>query len=245
MSEPAFLALLLDGPLQSWGFSSRFQRRATAMHPTKSGVVGMICAAMGLAKGSPQEGGALPKLADLKMTTITIPRIVGGIPGPHVVYRLEEFHTTGGGYDKKTQRQFIPRKAKGGPCDDPTISRRQYLLDARFGVILEGDRELLERVAAALNDPQWGVWLGRKSCIPAQLIFRGMFDTEEESKRAIIGDKPLDLFTVTRDVGCFEDGTDSLNDKPISFGDSHSSGPEKRRFAPRRIHLQAGGSKSE
>ena len=49
---PGYLALLLDGPLQSWGFSSRFQRRTTGLHPTKSGVIGMICAAMGLAKGS-------------------------------------------------------------------------------------------------------------------------------------------------------------------------------------------------
>ena len=51
----AYLALLLDAPLQSWGFASRFQRRTTGLHPTKSGVIGLICAAMGLAKGSAEE----------------------------------------------------------------------------------------------------------------------------------------------------------------------------------------------
>ena len=45
MSDTAYLALLLDAPLQSWGFSSRFQRRTTGLHPTKSGVVGLISAA--------------------------------------------------------------------------------------------------------------------------------------------------------------------------------------------------------
>ena len=33
MSDTAYLALLLDAPLQSWGFSSRFQRRTTELHP--------------------------------------------------------------------------------------------------------------------------------------------------------------------------------------------------------------------
>ena len=63
MSETAFLALLLDGPLQAWGLASRFQRRNTELHPTKSGVIGLVCAAMGLAKGSPEELATLPELA--------------------------------------------------------------------------------------------------------------------------------------------------------------------------------------
>jgi len=62
MSETAYLALLLDGPLQSWGFASRFQRRTTGLHPTKSGVIGLITAAMGLAKGSAGELVMLPEL---------------------------------------------------------------------------------------------------------------------------------------------------------------------------------------
>ena len=61
-AETAYLALLLDGPLQSWGFASRFQRRTTGLHPTKSGVLGLICAAMGLAKGSREEQRTLPAL---------------------------------------------------------------------------------------------------------------------------------------------------------------------------------------
>ena len=40
-SDMAYLALLLDAPLQSWGFASRFQRRTTGLHPTKSGVIGL------------------------------------------------------------------------------------------------------------------------------------------------------------------------------------------------------------
>lgn len=41
------LLLRLAAPLQSWGDSSRFQRRETRHHPTKSGVIGMLAAATG------------------------------------------------------------------------------------------------------------------------------------------------------------------------------------------------------
>lgn len=41
------LLLRLSGPMQSWGDSSRFVRRATLNEPTKSGVVGLLAAALG------------------------------------------------------------------------------------------------------------------------------------------------------------------------------------------------------
>jgi len=243
MSDTAYLTLLLDGPLQSWGFESRFQRRTTGLHPTKSGVIGLICAAMGLAKGSPEERDKLPELAKLKMTSIAIPRqqanAWSGETTELAARRLEDFHTVGGGYDKETQRQSIPRKASGGPCDNPTVSRRQYLLEARFGVILEGDRFVLERAAAKLEDPVWGVWLGRKSCIPAEPILRGMFKTRAEAERALIGDTPIGQFTRLEEVANFDAGTDSYNDQPVSFGTSDASA-EGRDYAVRRVNLVVG-----
>ena len=41
------LLMQLAGPLQSWGSSSRFARRATEAAPTKSGVIGLLAAAQG------------------------------------------------------------------------------------------------------------------------------------------------------------------------------------------------------
>src|SRR5580704_12321143 len=118
MSETAFIALLLDGPMQSWGFSSRFQRRTTGLHPTKSGVVGLICAAMGLAKGSPEESDMLPKLAGLKMNTIALPRKQGEASSIPLI-RLDDFHTV-----------LDTRRASGAMNKDAVVTHRQYLLDA-------------------------------------------------------------------------------------------------------------------
>ena len=224
MSDRAYLAMLLDGPLQSWGFSSRFERRTTGLHPTKSGMVGLICAAMGLPKGSAEERTVLDQLAGSRMTSIAIPRRVqsGGPPLP--VLRLEDYHTVLG-----------TRRASGKLNDDAVVTRREYLLDARFGVVLEAPRSLLEAVAAALGHPAWGGWLGRKSCIPAEPIGRGLFDSEVEALGQLVGNRSIDEFTTVTDVSDFAEGTDSLNDKPMSFGDASSSGSETRRFAARRV----------
>jgi CRISPR system Cascade subunit CasD len=235
-SDTTYLALLLDAPLQSWGFASRFQRRTTGLHPTKSGVVGLICAGMGLAKGSAEERIVLPALAKMKMTSIVIPR-----SGEHsasdelAVRRVEDYHTV-----------LDTRRASGAMNKDAVVTRRQYLLDARFGVILKGASAHLERSAVALQDPVWGVWLGRKSCIPAARLLVGLCQSHHEAWTAILEEcglsqqTPMERFTTVTDVDHFTGGTDSLSDQPVSFGDGTSSGPDGRRFAVRRIDAKPG-----
>jgi CRISPR system Cascade subunit CasD len=232
-AKSAYLALLLDAPMQSWGFESRFQRRTTGLHPTKSGVIGMICAAMGLAKGSVVEQATLPRLAEVNMTSLAIPRTRmnpwSGKIEELTVGRLEDFHTV-----KDT------RRASGSMNPDAVVTHRQYLVDARYGVILEGDRLLLEQVDSALQNPIWGLWLGRKSCIPAQPVARGVFHTLSEAYQALIGNSRPNAYTTVSEAASFTEGTDSLNDQPVCFGDGTSSGPDKRQFAIRRIRVSVG-----
>lgn len=49
------LVLRLAAPLQSWGVTSRFTRRATQPYPTKSGVLGLLAAAVGRRRTDPIE----------------------------------------------------------------------------------------------------------------------------------------------------------------------------------------------
>src|SRR5262249_33497823 len=107
MSNSSCLALLLDGPMQSWGFASRFTRRTTALFPTKSGIVGLLAAAMGVDKFRPDEAEAIPRLSALNYLVITLPRQkrLRALP----VLRLEDFHTIGGGYEADEDWQSMPR----------------------------------------------------------------------------------------------------------------------------------------
>src|SRR5215203_1332100 len=47
------LLIRLTGPMQSWGVQSRFGVRDTGLEPSKSGVVGLLCAALGRPRGEP------------------------------------------------------------------------------------------------------------------------------------------------------------------------------------------------
>jgi len=260
MPSEQYLALLLDAPLQSWGFTSRFQRRTTGLHPTKSGVIGLLAAALGVDKHSPGEADSIAALARLYMTAITIPRKHIAIYSSQAaselpIRRLEDFHTTGGGYDKRTEPQSIPRKASGGPCDNPTLSQRQFLLDARFGVILSSpsswslpDSRGLAEVAAALRDPVWGIWFGRKCCIPAAPVlvseadgtsvfadrrraFEALLRTEAKLRQAELSEPLPDEFSFIRveEVASFATGTDTLNDQPMTFATPNTHAPRRVR----------------
>ena len=56
--------------------------------------------------------------------------------------------------------------------------------------------------------------------------------------RALIGDRSIDEFTIVAEVSGFAEGTDTLSDQPVSFGDGSSSGSDSRRFAIRRVALK-------
>lgn len=218
MCDQAFLALMLDAPLQSWGFASRFQRRTTALHPTRSGILGMACAALGVARGSDAEKEWLARLESVRLTVLSIKRRPEGCRPPLDILRMEDYHTVSG-----------TRRASGAISNDAVISHRQYLLDAKFGVILAGPRSTLEPVAEAMRNPRWGVWFGRKSCLPAAPILRGGVIATLEKAFAALGldGRNPDEFSRVEEASSFADGTDTVMDAPVNF--------LTREFKPRRI----------
>lgn len=59
----ATLLLRLAAPLQAWGADSKFETRKTGREPTKSGVIGLLAAALGLRR---DEHEALLRLTGLR-----------------------------------------------------------------------------------------------------------------------------------------------------------------------------------
>ncbi|MCX6879954.1 MAG: type I-E CRISPR-associated protein Cas5/CasD [Verrucomicrobia bacterium] len=233
MSNNACLAILLDGPMQSWGFTSRFTRRTTALHPTKSGVVGLLAAALGIDKHGADEASRIGRLAALECTTIMLPKQRGEREMP--MLRLSDYHTIGGGYDD-AEWMKKPRAASGAKLDT-VLSERHYLLDARFGVLLEGEPEWLEDIADHLRNPTWGLWLGRKCCIPATPVLVGVGSDRTAAWNQLLRAAGLEegrLLTEFDHVieGEAAEGLDAewLNDTPVAFG-----APLGERHAPRRI----------
>ena len=225
MSSDACLALLLDAPMQAWGHSSRFERRTTALHPTRSGVIGLLAAALGVDKYADDESAQLDRLAPLRITTITLPR--SDRRGELPIVRLEDYHTVG-------PREGI-RRASGKVDKDATVQTyRHYLLDARFGILLEGPSPLLTEIAAALRDPCWGVWFGRKCCLPATpLLAAGPAPLAEAWTQLLrradyTGDEPREQFDHVLESTPDTAGADMIADAPLGYGL-----PIGERHAPR------------
>jgi len=63
---------------------------------------------------------------------------------------------------------------------------------------------------------------------------------QDDAERELLGDASPEEVTRVTEVERFGDGTDSLNDRPVSFGDGRSSGPDRRQVAARRVSVQPG-----
>ena len=220
-SETAWLSLRLEGPLQSWGFDSQYNRRNTSLMPTKSALAGLSCAALGYPRGSEQEERFLGVFRTFQMTSLVIPR--KGWKRDLQVQRLHDYHTV-----QNTKR------ASGVTNHDCVLTHRYYLTDAAFGVLLEGDEEELKALAKALLDPKWGICLGRKNCIPTAPMLAGLFYSRGEALKALIAEAEEASFTRQVEVQNFADGKDSLPDQPVSFSSV------RREFVPRRVQTIQG-----
>ncbi|MEP7149522.1 MAG: type I-E CRISPR-associated protein Cas5/CasD, partial [Acidobacteriota bacterium] len=146
------LFMRLAGPMQSWGVMSRFSRRDTGKEPSKSGVTGIICAAMGISREDDQH----PDFLTLITAKLGIRVLRGGV-------LQSDYHTA----QDVAIANAEPRKDGTYKTKDTELSTRFYLADADFVAALEADdHALLEKIHAALKAPHWQLFLGRKAFVP-------------------------------------------------------------------------------
>ena len=142
------LLLRLAGPMQSWGTTSRFDQRDTGKEPSKSGVIGMLAAALGIDREE------WPDLEPLTRLSMGVRHDRPGVPKR----------------DYQTAQDII--SADHSKIHKTAVTTRDYLADACFLVGLEGkDVTLLEKIHAALQNPVWTLALGRKSYVPSESIW--------------------------------------------------------------------------
>ena len=126
--------------MQSWGTRSKFDDRDTDLEPSKSGVIGLVCAALGVTRDDTER---TLELAALRL----------GVRVDHPGVLRTDYHTA----------QMRP----GDPKTNTVQTWRAYLSDAAFLVGLEGNNiDLLERCNAALKNPTYPLSMGRKAFPP-------------------------------------------------------------------------------
>lgn len=258
MSETASLAILLDAPLQAWGSSSRFQRRETEAFPVKSSLVGLIAAALRIDKHDDDEAERLAPLTELRTTVYRLPKTRPRDlkRKPLDVQRLVDFHTIGGGWYERWKsdksdliaKAHTPHSASGGPFGT-VLTRRAYLTDARFAVVFMGDPATIASAAEALANPAWGMWFGRKACLPALPLSPTVAATPDEALAGLLArvaewDEQELLDPASLECWQEPETTDPaegdffLHDAPLSFKD--------RAFTVRPVrHRRATGGAAE
>ncbi len=201
------LLMRISAPMQSWGTQSHFSHRDTGREPSKSGIVGLLCAALGRPRHE--------SIADLRALKMGL-----RIDRPGSISR--DFHTAGiDGYYKVSGS--IERK-------NAILSERYYLSDAKFLVGLEGEAALLKRLQAALQQPRWFLFFGRKAFLPAERVWlhdglqdAGLFEALAKYRYPGMNESSARLQLLIED----DSGPEVRNDQPISF--------KPRRFIPRRL----------
>ncbi len=225
MSESTKTLLLwLEGPLQAWGHDSKFGVRDTLNFPTRSGVLGLLCCARGA--GGP-EVEWLKQMAAMNMEVRAYARTDKN--GDSVLREppLRDFHMVGSGYNDKDpwQALLIPKTAEGKKAvgGGTKMTYRYYLQDSVFAVALEVPANQAEVLVDALQNPVWDLYLGRKNCVPTELILQGQFDSRDaawqqadklaENKRRVLSYSVLDSESESEDGEVI-----TLNDVPVQFG---------------------------
>ena len=150
---PRFLILKLDGVMQSWGGHTYEDWRPTELFPTRSGLLGLLGACLGIDRQNIERLNALA--LSVKFTIRSDFR--SDQNGNHFdSLRLCDYHTI-----------EHARKVDGTENKNPVQSYRWYLFDALFTIAVEElpDASIpLDLIAERIRKPIYTPFLGRRSC---------------------------------------------------------------------------------
>lgn len=217
---PNFLILRLDGPMQAWGTHTFEDFRPSNLYPTRSGLLGLLGACLGL------ERSDLTGQAQLAASVEFTVRVDSQIPRPGVDglvakpgIKLPDFHTV-----------KDARKVDGSANKFPVVSRREYLFDAAFTVVVGSRPDAtvsLDHIAEALRHPCYTPTLGRRSCPLTRPLLEGQ-PIEAASACAALAQ--------TGPTGGLIYSEAEISEQPVRVRDVPMHG-KTRQFATRLVYL--------
>lgn len=160
----SYLALKLQGVMQAWGGHTFEDLRHTEVIPTRSGILGLLAACLGIDRLDVEQQEALA--ASVKIA------VRADMRGSLGTERMTDFHTV-----------KDARKVDGKANPYPVVSYREYLCDAHFTVLLEeqpGAAYSCADIARAVRYPIYTPFLGRRSCA----LSRPLYEAEIQAKDA-------------------------------------------------------------
>lgn len=208
---PHFLILQLKGPMQAWGTHTYEDFRPSNLFPTRSGLLGLIGACLGIDR---RDHEGLDQLAKSVEFTIKVDQL--GI-------KLPDYHTI-----------IEARRANRKPKEGETVqTRREYLFDAAFHVAIgerPGSTIRLDDIAKAVQRPIYTPSLGRRSCP----LSAPLFDSKQEAET---GEDALNILFGKK--GVVYDEKKPLDERPFLVLRDVPMRGKTRLFATRMVYIHA------
>ena len=157
----SFIAFRLYGPLAAWGDIAVGEQRPITPHPSKSAVLGLLAAALGIQRDDDPRHTAL---ANGYRFAVRVDAM--GVP-------LRDYHTSQLAKGTARLRHLQTRRDELADRSSlaTVLSTRDYRADALCTVCLHWrgvpDAPAPQSVVAALKEPGFALYLGRRSCPPA------------------------------------------------------------------------------
>jgi CRISPR system Cascade subunit CasD len=177
-----YLLVTLSGPLSAWGEIAVGERRSSWPRPSKSAVLGLVAAALGYDRNDTAAHTALNDGLHFAVRVDSPVRSFGGnAKADSRLMPLRDFHTAE--FPPQVLVKEAEREVSRAPTRadhlraikanrerrvNPVLSERWYWIDMRATVALWPSgacaAPALSEIEAALHEPVFALYLGRKSC---------------------------------------------------------------------------------
>jgi len=223
-----YLILKLHGPMQAWGEHTFEGLRPSANFPTRSGVLGILGACLGIRRNEREK---LQRLADSVGIAVRVDtrRLIrkDGTSRTLQLVKMTDYHTV-----KDAREDYTGLKKH-----DTIQTWREYLFDAEFTVVIwkQPDGPLsLDELEQAVRRPQFTPYLGRRSCALSRPLFQARFPSSDVL--TVLKQIPPSGGTIYSEekIG---DRMKRVRDVPLIH--------QPRQFAGRNIYVQGGNHVSE
>ena len=210
-----FCLINLYGPMAGYGGIAVGEMRSSWSRPSRSAVLGMVAAALGIRRDDEEAQTRLQAGYGFSVMVLQ--------PGT----MMQDFHTIQSVHSSslKNMNHVMTRKDEMNLGDSETIlSRREYLCDhiSVACVWIRDDESAqfsLEEIAAAFRNPVFCLYLGRKSCPPALPVHARVIQADSLKSALVQHIEGFDLlngFQVPDRVSLFfEEGIDPGFDEPV------------------------------
>lgn len=185
---PDYLIFQLYGPISAWGDIAVGETRRSAAHPSKSAILGLMAASLGIERMDDNTHSSMASAYGFGVKVLS--------PGTLLV----DYHTVQVPAQRRMAKFRTRKDELGEPQLGTLLSSREYRCDAAYVAALWVARKpvpfSLEELENAVKSPKYTPYMGRKSCVMAMPLapkveefgtLKSALDSREVFERAMNG----------------------------------------------------------